>query len=183
MAIARAGVGGVRERMRASMRRDRRIRRAAFTLIEVMIVLAIVLALAGLVGVVLFQRQDQAKVQLTKIDLNTLKKALDGFRLDYGRYPTDEEGIQVLWDKELLDAEADVDSYTEYLSEPLSTDRWGGEWGYRQESETREGKYDLWSNGPDKEEGTEDDITAWASFDEEEDGLGFGEPAGGPGAP
>jgi len=82
----------------------------------------------------------------------------------------------------VLDPEADPESYTGYLEEPLATDRWGNEWGYRAESETREGKYDLWSNGPDGEEGTEDDITSWASSEEDEEG--FGSPAGMPaGAP
>jgi len=65
--------------------RKRRIQRAAFTLIEVMIVLAIVLALAGLVGVALFNRRDQAKIQLTEIDLRTLQKGIKQFQLDYER--------------------------------------------------------------------------------------------------
>lgn len=162
------------------MTRGRRVVRSGFTLIEVMIVLAIVLALAGLVGVVLFQRQDQAKLDLAKYDLQAIKKAMDFFRLDFGRYPTDEEGVAVLWNKELLDSEAEPEKYTEYLSEPLAKDRWGNEWGYRAESETREGMYDLWSNGPDGEEGTEDDISLWSSTEDEEDGMGFGPPAGGP---
>jgi general secretion pathway protein G len=162
------------------MTRGRRAVRSGFTLIEVMIVLAIVLALAGLVGVVLFQRQDQAKVDLTKYDLQAIKKAMDFFRFDFGRYPTDEEGVAVLWDRELLGAEVDAAKYTEYLAEPLAEDRWGNEWGYRAESETREGMYDLWSIGPDGEEGTEDDISLWASVEDVEDGMGLGEPAGGP---
>ena len=162
--------------------RKRRLQRAAFTLIEVMIVLAIVLALAGLVSVALFTRRDQAKIQLTEIDLKTIQNGIKQFRFDFERYPTDEEGVAVLWNSELLDAEADPEKYTEYLEEPLPRDRWDNEWGYRAESETREGKYDLWSNGPDGEEGTEDDITSWSAFEDDEDG--FGGPAGMPsGAP
>jgi general secretion pathway protein G len=155
------------------------VQRAAFTLIEVMIVLAIVLALAGLVGVALFQRRDQAKVQLTEVDLQRIKQAMDLFRFDFDRYPTDEEGVRVLWQKDLLDADADPEAYTEYLDSPLPDDRWDNEWGYRAESESREGKFDLWSNGPDGEEGTDDDITVWDAFDEDE-GSGFGSPSGSP---
>lgn len=162
--------------------KKRRMRRAAFTLIEVMIVLAIVLALSTLVGIAVFARRDQAKVNFAEIDLNNIQSAMEQFRFDFERYPTDEEGIAVLWNSELLDAESDTEKYTEYLQKPMPNDRWGNEWGYRAESETREGKYDLWSNGPDGEEGTEDDITSWAAF--EDDDNAFGSPAGMPaGAP
>lgn len=137
-----------------------RVRRAGFTLIEVMIVIAIVLALSGLVAVSLFQRQDQAKADLAKVDINTLKSALRQFRLDYGRYPTDEEGVRVLWDKEALDGEEDAEKWQPYLEEPLPTDRWGNEWVYMQASEDDETRFELRSNGPDGEEGTEDDISA-----------------------
>lgn len=147
--------------------------RRAFTLIEVMIVIAIVLALSGLVAVSLFQRRDEAKTDLVKIDLNTLRSAIKQFRFDFERWPTDEEGLRVLWDKEALDPEADQSKWKAYLEEPMPTDRWDTEWGYRQVGELDETMYDLWSNGPDKEEGTEDDIVAGRSDADAEGGSGF----------
>jgi general secretion pathway protein G len=140
-----------------------RVRRA-FTLIEVLIVLFIVLALSAVVGLTLFGRQDDAKVQLAQTDLNTIKSALRMFRFDMGRYPTEDEGISVLWDSELLETEGDVEESPwkgPYLENPIPVDRWGNEWGYRDESEYEQ-DYDLWSFGPDGEEDTEDDLTSWA---------------------
>lgn len=149
-------------------RRTPRARRG-FTLIEVLIVLAIVLALSALVGIAIFGRQDEAKGKLAEIDLNSLKSALRGFRLDFDRFPTDEEGLAVLWSNETLDAEVPEGTWRKYLESPMATDRWGNAWNYRAESENGE-DYDLWSNGPDGEEGTEDDIVSWTAAEGAEAG-------------
>src|SRR5688572_20949582 len=76
--------------------------RRAFSLIEVMIVIAIILAISGLVALSLFNRRDQAEARLGEVEFNSLRQALAGFRLDYNRYPTDDEGLEVLWNKEKL---------------------------------------------------------------------------------
>jgi len=155
----------------------------AFTLIEVLIVLAIILMIAGLVSVSLFKRRDQADISHAKINLNTLRDGLDAFRFDFRRYPTDEEGLAVLWDKEKLDSEAESGTWSQYLRDPLPTDPWGNEWGYAQESESFEpddenatavAPYDLWCNGPDGEEGTDDDIRVGGSKASGDDTQEFG---------
>ena len=145
----------------------RRGTRAGFTLIEVMIVIAIILALTGLIGVALFSRRDEAKKDTAKIDMNNIKSALDFFRHDFDRYPKDEEGLAVLWDKSTLDPEADATKWHEYLKAPMPNDRWNHPWGYRQQTEHGDDttKYDLWSYGPDGQEGTEDDINSWAGLE------------------
>ncbi len=166
---------------------NHRRRARGFTLIEVMIVIAIVLALTAIVGVAVLGRRDQADVSLTKTKINFLKSALDGFQLDYNRWPTEEEGLAVLWDKELLDPEADVNKYLNkgYMKEPTPTDQWGNEWGYRFPSmRDDETQYDLWSYGPngEDEDGEGDDITSWRKDDEDggfDDGLMPPPPSGG----
>ncbi|GJM19061.1 MAG: type II secretion system protein GspG [Phycisphaeraceae bacterium] len=157
--------------------------RTGFTLIEILIVLAIVVMISGLAAVALFGQREKADVQATQINLGTIGDALDAFRLDYRRYPTDEEGVAVLWDREQLDADAESSSWIKYLEDPSPRDVWGNAWGYAQESEDYEpdeenpaavAPYDLWSNGPDGEEGTDDDIRmagATGSSDGE-DGVG-----------
>jgi general secretion pathway protein G len=155
---------------------NRRARARGFTLIEVMIVIAIVLALTAIVGIALFGRKEQADASLAQTDINTMKNALKLFRLDFNRWPTDEEGVRVLWDKEALDAEADVALWKKYLEEPLPEDRWGNEWGYRQISEREdETEYDLWSYGPNGEDesGEGDDITSWRKDAEGDTGGGL----------
>ncbi len=149
----------------------RRVSRG-FTLIEVMIVLAIVLALGAIVSVAVLSRRDQANVNLTKTDLNTLKAGLKWFRFEYNRYPTDEEGLAVLWSSETLDPELDESKWKSQLEEPLPKDRWGREWMYMQQSEKDPARYSLWSVGPDGEDGTEDDLKAWTD-DDDTSGFGF----------
>ena len=170
--------GGIRggNGMRGSLRRG-------FTLIEVMIVIFIVLALGGLVMYNLMGSRDKAVDGLATIDHNSLKGALRTFRLTHGRYPTDDEGIKVLWDKNAMQDEESIKLWEKILEAPMPLDRWGQAWGYRQVSENGDEKmYDLWSNGPDKQEGTEDDIVSWTTEDESGDGSGGSGGTGGGGA-
>jgi general secretion pathway protein G len=140
----------------------RRARRG-FTLIEVMIVIAIVVALGGIVALSVLGRQKDADRKMAEIDMNTIGSAMKLFRFDFGRWPTEQEGLRVLWDQTALDAEAEASKWKKYLDKPIAVDRWGTAWNYRPVSEQGDQEtYDLWSNGPDKIEGTEDDVTSWS---------------------
>ena len=154
-------------------------RRSAFTLIEVMIVILIVLALGGLVAYNLMGTKEDAENKLCKIDMNTLEQALKQFRFDHGRYPTDDEGLEVLWNKEKMQDEEEAKKWRKLLEQPMPNDRFGNPWGYRQASENGdEDKYDLWSPGRDKQEGTADDINSWKS----DEGSGSGGSGSGSGS-
>lgn len=169
---AKMVIGLVGRKQRAQRRR---LHRAAFTLVEVIIVLAIVLLLSGLVGVAVMKRRGEAQSDTAKVELNTIRNAMQLFYLDFDRYPTDEEGVAVLWDRARLDPEEEPQRWRGYLTRPIPTDRWGSPWGYRQMSEMGdEQEYDLWSYGPDRQDGTDDDIHA---FEREADD-GFGQPLG-----
>lgn len=161
---------------RASARRRATAR--GFTLIELLIVIAIILALAGIVGVALFQRQDEANEDLTRVDIKTLQRGLDEFRLHFDRYPSTDETVAVLWDKTLLEDPEEEDKWRGYLREPLAEDRWGNEWEYEQLSRS---SYKLWSIGPDgtNDEGDAESDDILETFSElgsgdDMDGEGFG---------
>jgi general secretion pathway protein G len=139
-----------------------------FTLIEVMIAIALVVALGGVVGLLVFQRKADADVGVVRIQMNEVKRALEMFRLDFGRFPTDDEGLAVLWSRDTLDPDADETKWRANLASPKPRDNWGSAWGYRAEGEAREGYYDLWSYGPDKQDGTDDDIMLWEAEDDAE---------------
>jgi general secretion pathway protein G len=71
-----------------------------------------------------------------------------------GAYPTQEEGLDVLVGKPQNDEE-------EEKNKKRLRDSWGRRFQYRIPGVHRKDSYDLWSNGPDGIEGTEDDITNW----------------------
>jgi general secretion pathway protein G len=153
--MERQGFRNVRNARRGSLARG-------FTLIEVMIVILIVLALGGLVAWNLMGTKEEADAGIAKIQMNSIQDALKQFRFRHNRYPTDAEGVAVLWDKEKMTEEADLKTWKKLLDKPVPKDKWGNEWGYRQVSEHGdESMYDLWSYGPDRQEGTDDDIVSW----------------------
>ena len=135
--------------------RRRRAARRGFTLIEVLIVIAIILALSGIVGVALFARRDEANRDLTRADMNTLRTAIMDFYRIYDRVPTEEEGVAVLWDRSMLTDEEDEERWSLFVQSELPEDRWGEEWVYEERSTT---SFRIASLGPDREEETEDDI-------------------------
>ena len=71
-------------------------REAGFTLLELLVVLAIIGLLGALVGPRLFERLEGSKVTTAQTQVRMLKTSLDTMRLDIGRYPTAEEGLDLL---------------------------------------------------------------------------------------
>ncbi len=139
---------------------SRRPARRGLTLIEILIVIAILLALGGLVVMNLIPTREQADVDLTVAQIDRISSALDRFRLDLRRYPSEEEGLTALWNREVLEDERDMDRWRGPYLDVVREDAWGSEWIYRYPGELRgEAYYDLISPGPDREEGTDDDIT------------------------
>src|SRR5215467_10400966 len=81
------------ERLAGEARRDSS---AGITLIELLVVMVIIAMFATLVGGRLFRNVDKAKVTQAKAQIQEFENVLDMFRLDVGRYPTSDEGLQAL---------------------------------------------------------------------------------------
>ena len=134
-------------------------KKAGFTLIELLVVIIIIGLLSAFVAPRFFGRIDKAKVRTAKAQIEMgLGAALDSFRLDYGRYPTTDEGLNALREKpeELEDWSGPI------LPKPVPLDPWGKPYIYRCPGE--HGEYDLFSYGRDGEEGGEGidkDIVSW----------------------
>ena len=147
--------------------RNRRTHRSAFTLLEVLLVIVILVTMATLVMTNLPKQQTKAKAGMTRIQMKNIEDALETLRMDVGRYPTTEEGIAVLSDADQMQDESKRDKWDgPYLKKGKLEDSFGNEFRYEFPGENNEDGFDLSSPGPDGEEGTEDDIKNW---EDEED--------------
>ena len=95
-----------------------------FTLIEIMVVLAILGLLAGVLVPKVIDHLDHAKVDTAKIDIRTLDGTLKMFKLDNGRYPTPDKGLEAL-----ITQPQDAPNWKQYLDK-LRKDPWGGDYQY-----------------------------------------------------
>lgn len=131
---------------------------AGFTLIELLIVVIILGVLAGLVGPRLFGRVGQSRQAAARVQIELLGAALDQFKLDVGRYPSTQEGIQAL-----QQSPGNAPGWEgPYLKKDVPRDPWGNPYQYRSPGE--HGEYDLASLGSDGAAGGDGeaaDVTSW----------------------
>jgi len=131
---------------------------AGFSLIELLVVMVIIGLLAALVAPRFIRQEEKAKLKAARAQIELLGTALDTFRLDVGRYPTSQEGLEALrrqpggverWDGP-------------YLKKEVPMDPWGKPYVYRSPGD--HGAYDLLSYGADGApggEGDNHDVTSW----------------------
>ncbi|MGQ0663460.1 MAG: type II secretion system major pseudopilin GspG [Pseudomonadota bacterium] len=125
-------------------------RQAGFTLIELVIVMAIIAMLAALIGPRLVGQLGESRVKSTKAQVEMLATALDSFRIDNRRYPTQQEGL-----KALVERPDNLPTWSgPYLNKrQLPKDGWDRDFIY-QIPPTRGGiDYDLFSLGADSQPG------------------------------
>lgn len=133
---------------------QRRVR-AGFSMVELMAVIIILGLLGAVVANSVLGKVEKAKVTTTRTNLKTLHSAVQSFRMDNHRYPTEDEGLFAL-----IEAPMDVqnfpeESYLEYTEIPL--DAWGQEFIFELYPES--GKpFVIRSLGPDGELDTDDDL-------------------------
>lgn len=119
---------------------------SGFTLIEILVVMAIIAMLAALVAPNLFNRQEGARRDAAVAQMSSLQTALDSYRLDVGEYPDSLEG--------LMENESDRAAWNgPYLRGRLPLDPWDNDYVY--ESDGR--SFTLMSYGADGQRGGEDD--------------------------
>lgn len=138
--------------------RDRR----GFTLIELLIVMVILGLLAAMVGPRMFGKVGKSKQKAAKAQIALFETALDTYRLDVGKYPTTQQGLQALRVKP--DGAEKWDG--PYLPKEIPLDPWGNQYVY--ESPGKHGDYDILSLGADKNpggEGDDTDVTSWANIE------------------
>lgn len=117
---------------------------AGLTLIEMIVVLAIIALIAALIVPNVIGRPDQARVTVAKTDLRTISAALKMYRLDNGDYPTTEQGLAAL-------AAKSGTGNASYL-EQVPTDPWGRAYTYRAPGQSGSG-FDIVTLGKDAKPG------------------------------
>ena len=137
----------------------RRVR--GFTLIEILVVIVIIGIMATVVVPKLMSRPDEARVVAAKQDIQSILQALKIYRLDNGRYPTTEQGLQALVKKPTSNPVPRNWKEEGYLEKP-PRDPWGTAYQYLQPG--AHGEVDVFSLGADGipgGEGIDADIGSW----------------------
>jgi general secretion pathway protein G len=129
------------------------------TLIEILVVLTLIGIVMGIVGGNYLGQGEKAKAKAARIEIEQIGQTLDLFKLEVGRYPTTQEGLQAL-----ITAPSGVTNWNGpyWKKSTLPKDPWTNEYKYA--SPGQHGAYDLWSYGADGKEGgdaTNKDITSW----------------------
>lgn len=132
-----------------------RRRTAGFTLVELLVVLAILGLLAGLVGPQVMKFLGSSKTKTAALQIEDLGATLDLYRLELGNYPENLEDL-------VTDPGAPNWNGPYLRKGQVPKDPWGNDYEYRVPGQN--GPYDIWSLGADGEEGGEGedaDITSW----------------------
>jgi len=130
-----------------------------FSLVELLVVLAILGMIIGLVGPRVMKHLGSAKSDTAKIQIEDLGATLDIFYLENGRYPNTQEGLSALTSKP-----AGLDNWNgPYLKKStVPKDPWGNQYHYQ--SPGNHGEYDLYSYGADNQTGgdkNDRDVNSW----------------------
>lgn len=141
----------------------RSVRRAGFTLIEILVVIAVIAVLAALVAPNVFSHLGTAKDAAARTQMEMLSGALDAYRLDNGRYPTSSQGLEAL--RTLPTAQPVPRNWRgPYLQRGVPLDPWGYPYQFVSPGEANPTRFDLSTYGADGQpggEGEDADIRAW----------------------
>ena len=136
-------------------RRNRRCpRRGGFTLLEVLLVLAILVILASTVTVYFARTQTTANKRAALVQINAVSQRLDQYRIDVGIYPNSQQGLNAL-----LEAPSDLSQGDRwegpYIQKQIPADPWGNPYQYKLENADQ---FTVYSLGPDGQDNSEDDV-------------------------
>jgi general secretion pathway protein G len=125
-----------------------RKRMSGMTLIEILVVLVLIGIVMGVVGGNFISRGEKAKADAAKIEIGQIGQSLDLFKLEIGRYPSSQEGLQAL-----IAQPPGVNNWNGpyWKKSTLPRDPWGNEYKYIAPGQS--GPYDIVSLGADGKEG------------------------------
>lgn len=134
--------------------------KGGFTIIELMLVMVILTVLAAVVVPKFTNRSEQARITAANTDISNIEVALESFEVDMGRYPTSTEGLDALVDEPYSTKTSSWKG--PYVKRGIPNDPWGEPYIYTIPGRHNTYGYDLYSYGPDGQEGGDDDIDNWS---------------------
>ena len=140
--------------------RASRARRRGFTLMEVLLVLAILVILGSFVVMTFTGVLSDSDIKAAQSQIGLFEPALSLYRLNMKEYPSTTQGLEALRDQP-SDARHAKRWNGPYVEKELAPDPWGNPYQYQYPGKHNPSSFDLWSLGPDSQEGTEDDIGNW----------------------
>jgi general secretion pathway protein G len=137
-----------------------------FTLLEILVVVAIIGLLATLVSVKVLPQLEINRLRLAKVQMRRIEGVLDLYKLDAGAYPSTDQGLAALVRQPVDFPERARYQEDGYLEPDALRDPWERAWLYESPGRHNSRRYDLASLGPDgRENGPEsDDITNWEAL-------------------
>jgi general secretion pathway protein G len=105
---------------------------------------------------------DKARVQTAKSQISRLEQALEFYRLDNARFPTEDQGLDALASRPSSPPEPRSYQPGGYIKKESLIDPWGEPFRYQIPGQNNPHSFDIWSLGPDGQEGN-DDITNWTT--------------------
>ncbi|HEU0012455.1 MAG TPA: type II secretion system major pseudopilin GspG [Longimicrobium sp.] len=145
-----------------SYRSERGARRGGFTLIEMLVIIAIIAVLAAVVAPEVFRNVGTANAGAARSQIEIFATALDSYRLDNHAYPTTEQGLAALRTAPVAGAAANWRG--PYLRRAIPSDPWGRPYVYVSPGRANPQSYDLYTLGRDGRQGGEGedaDVTSW----------------------
>ncbi|OGV61417.1 MAG: type II secretion system protein GspG [Lentisphaerae bacterium RIFOXYA12_FULL_48_11] len=132
--------------------KNRRLCRAGFTLVEVLLVVVILGILASVVVVSVGGKQKGAMIKATRASISAICTAIDLYEVDTGKYPSSLQS--------LISSAGEPNWNGPYLKGGMPVDAWGTSFSYTPKGDNN---YEVRSGGPDKQVGSEDDITSFTN--------------------
>jgi general secretion pathway protein G len=129
---------------------------AGVSLMEIMIAVTIMVILMSSIGIAVYRNVITARKSMALQHISTMQLALKNYLLEKGKYPEDSDFRG---------------EFAEFLDGgKIPKDPWDNDYLYKYPGE--HGDFDLWSAGPDGDEGNEDDIVSWSTDDDDDDDEG-----------
>lgn len=122
------------------------------SLLEIIIAIGIVGAVGGYIVTKVFQQSQRADTKQAQAQLNDLVANVKLYKREKKEYPTSDQGLTALVDAGII--------------EEVPTDPWGADYNYASPGSHGEDKFEIWSNGADEQEDTEDDVVSWKKSEE-----------------